>query len=341
MKTFLWGAGKYAEVVWERFSEKQDVYCDDFAAVVDNNPELWGKRFQGRKIISPAELAKEEVDLIVITSTHLSDIRKQLMTELNIIEDKIYTYNQYRYQCYCNWIYRKRYGSIYEGNYLPVFNLDNLVIYTAITGEYDTLKDPLYIADGVKHICFTNNPNLKSNIWEIRYIDEKGSMDNVHLARHIKMNPHVFLPYYETSVWVDGKFQIMGDLREYVELYQFKSKMLCFPHFMRECICDEMVECIRANKGNKRDMILQVGNYLRDGYPLNNGLFETGCIVRAHNDRKVIELMTAWEKEITQYSIRDQLSFPYVCWKHKFEPDISDLYIYKNRWLKQFEHNEK
>ena len=48
--------------------------------------------------------------------------------------------------------------------------------------------------------------------------------------------------------------------------------------------------------------------------------------------------MKKWENEIQKYSIRDQLSFPYVCWKNNFYPDISDLDINRNPWLLYNEH---
>lgn len=80
-------------------------------------------------------------------------------------------------------------------------------------------------------------------------------------------------------------------------------------------------------------MIIQVGDYFKDGYPVNNGLFETGCMVRFHNDDFVKMLMKGWENDVMEYSIRDQLSFPYICWKNGFKPDICDLDVNRNQWL--------
>lgn len=337
MKVILWGTGQNGEAAWKEINESPDKYKDDYVAFTDNNPELWGKHFHDKEIIAPTELKKIEVDCIVITSIYVKAISSQLETELQISKDIIYTFDEYKSKCFCSWAYQNRYAPLCTENLHPVFKLDKLVIYTAITGEYDELRDPLYVADEVKYVCFTNNPDLKSDIWEIRYI-VGSNRDNVHLARHIKMNPHIYLSEYETSVWVDGQLQILDDLREYIAKYQLKSGILCFPHYKRDCICDEVAACIYLNKGNKKDMIMQVANYLKEGYPLNNGLIETGCIVRAHNDAKVRALMEAWEQEIVQYSVRDQLSFPYVCWKMQFEPDICDLSIRRNRWLRLCDH---
>jgi hypothetical protein len=52
-----------------------------------------------------------------------------------------------------------------------------IVCYTCITGSYDKLHDPLIVPSGIDFICFTNNSNLKSNIWKIRPIPSE--LDNL------------------------------------------------------------------------------------------------------------------------------------------------------------------
>ena len=52
------------------------------------------------------------------------------------------------------------------------------------------------------------------------------NMDNVLLARKIKMQPHIYFREFETSIWVDGKFKIKDDLRKYVDFYGKKMPIL-------------------------------------------------------------------------------------------------------------------
>jgi len=58
--------------------------------------------------------------------------------------------------------------------YLQEFEKSRLVIYTAIIGNYDTLKDPEYIDENCDYVCFTDNRELKSDIWQIRLIKDTG-----------------------------------------------------------------------------------------------------------------------------------------------------------------------
>ena len=137
---------------------------------------------------------------------------------------------------------------------------------------------------------------------------------------------------------MDGKFSIHNDLKKYVEKYGRDKPVLCFPHHVRECIYDEAVACMWFHKGVKEKITHQVSDYYKAGYPFKNGLYETGCMVRRHDDEFVKKIMEQWYEQIENYSYRDQISFPVVCWKNNFVPDICDLNINKNNWLKWHTH---
>ena len=49
-------------------------------------------------------------------------------------------------------------------------------IYTFIIGNYDTLKTPGVMTPGWDYICLTDNPTLKSTIWDVRR-SERGHID--------------------------------------------------------------------------------------------------------------------------------------------------------------------
>lgn len=340
MKVIFFGTGDYAKFLWGNIEKEKQLYTDEYIAFADNNKNIWGSSFSGKNIIAPDEIRNFDTDLVIIASTSFEkSIRKQLLHELEVPEYKIYTWEDYSRLCYARYIYRKRYDTMAQNEIKKIFPIkkQSIVIYTAITGNYDSLKDPLFIADDLVYVCITNNPYIKSDTWNIKYIENNG-MDDVHLARHIKMNPHLFFPEYEMSIWVDGKFQILDDLRKYAIQYRKQSDIVCFPHPERLCICDELAACILWTNGVNREMIIQVADYLKKEFPINYGLYDTGCMVRCHNDESVKDLMEQWEQEIIKCSFRDQLSFPYICWKNGYEPDICDLDIGRNPWLRYKGH---
>ena len=57
-------------------------------------------------------------------------------------------------------------------------------------------------------------------------------------------------------------------------------------------------------------MNAQVDRYKAEGYPARNGMIGSGILIRKRNTR-VVQLMKLWNKEVQEYSHRDQLSFNY------------------------------
>lgn len=330
----FWGAGLMGKQFLQTYQTFPGIYEDKLVAFIDRNEKLWHCKIEDILIISPEELKSIEFDKVVITSQFVDSILSQLLS-LGVNSERICTLQQYKHQCYTEYQYRKRYeGHRFLGK--KIFD-KKIVVYTSITGRYDDLKTPLYIDNETEYVCFTNNRQIKSSIWNVEYISDT-MLDNMYLAKKIKMFPDLFFRDYETSVWVDGKLLIKKDLRTYIEKYEKTQPVLCFPHFERNCIYEEMAECIRVRKGNRNQLLKQITAYFQEGYPANYGLYEMGCIVRKHHDEFVKEMMQQWWEQVKKYSYRDQISFPYVCWKNDFKPDICDLSIVKNDWIEARAH---
>lgn len=209
------------------------------------------------------------------------------------------------------------------------------VIYTCITGRYDPLIEIPYKEEGFDYICFTDDPTLKSNTWNIRLIsDELNGLSNVKKQRHIKICAHRFLSEYELSIWVDGNIPVLGNMMELIEEYHNHPYMSTFRHPYNRCIYQEALGCASVNKDNPIVMFKQVFEYMREGYPKNNGLVETKMIIRNHNNLECIELMEAWWEQLSEKSHRDQLSFNYVLWKQKKEINMIDESLVDKKYIK-------
>lgn len=213
------------------------------------------------------------------------------------------------------------------------------VVYSAITGDYDDVKEPEYINPNLDYILFTDNPNLKSNVWDVRLIAREKDLDSVRMARKIKILGHEYLADYDYSIWVDGKIGIIGDLEEYVQKYRSREPILCFNHYINDCIYEEFDVCTYLKKDSIDIMQKQIDRYRSEGYPEHNGLIESAILVRDFHDKKLQKVMKDWWSEIINGSRRDQLSFNYACWKNDFLYDTTDLYIYINDYVKLYHHN--
>jgi glycosyltransferase involved in cell wall biosynthesis len=197
------------------------------------------------------------------------------------------------------------------------------VIYTCITGGYDTLINHTFMDKNWDYVCFTDDLTIRNDnnsSWQIRplFFDK---LDNIRNQRWHKLHPHVLFPEYSKSIWLDANINILNkDIFDDIDKAIAESRLISIgPHPVRNCIYEEVVACIALGKDDERIMREQV-NLIRDaGFPENNGLFENGVIYRDHHHHQVIEIMNDWWCWIENYSRRDQLSLPYVLWQHKLE----------------------
>lgn len=325
----------------KNFIDSFNMYKEEFnlfniIAFIDNNDEKQNKKFMDKIIISPYNINDYDYDYIFIASSFYSDIYMQLVDTININPSKILSQNFFT-NLFINKIYTQSYKNRKDSNIMKISTNSKIVVYTAITGNYDILNDPIYINKNFKYVCFTDNCNIRSNIWEINYIKDQ-NQDYNRKAKKYKVLPHLFLKNYDISIWVDGNFLIIGDLEEYIYKYMIFSNMLCFVHPYRKCIYDEAKVCIELGLDSKNIVKKQMEKYIKDNYPKNKGLAACGILVRKHMSKDVINIMENWWREINEYSKRDQLSFDYVCWKNKFQYDISNLYCYNNNYVKTLPH---
>ena len=71
--------------------------------------------------------------------------------------------------------------------------MNTKVIYTCLTGNYDTLLQPEVVDNSFDFICFSNDFNeTKIGIWEIRKIPFETN-DNSRLSRYPKILSHKVL----------------------------------------------------------------------------------------------------------------------------------------------------
>lgn len=217
------------------------------------------------------------------------------------------------------------------------FNKEKGVVYTALFGGYEDLLDPKVIHPSLDYVCFTDDSTLKSDIWDIRVIDDL-DVDNTRKARIIKILPQKYLNEYDFSIWVDAGFQIIGDLEDYVNTYSKEGLLLGIKHSWRDSIYEEFDAVLHYKKEEKSIVDSVKKRYESEGFPKDVGLIESGLLFRRHNNPKIIDLMEKWYFEVINFSKRDQLSFDYLCWKNNFVYDVVPIFYWKNQYVEHFFH---
>lgn len=191
-----------------------------------------------------------------------------------------------------------------------------LVVYTALIGRNgDRLRQPKWtgVQRGVKFVCFTDREIEHGGRWEIRRVSHPLPYEPRRAARFYKLMPHLALPEAKVWLWQDACLVLKVDpLSVFREAHGLA--LAAFKHPNRDCVYDEHQACLKYKKGEPELMQLQVDHMQALGYPPGNGLAETACVVR-RNTEEVRRFNERWWDIVRNYSVRDQLSFDFVCWE--------------------------
>lgn len=224
-----------------------------------------------------------------------------------------------------------------------------LAVYTCVFGNYDKIKNPVFVSRYCDYYIVTDQEISKECKWDkiVPHNTPKG-FEEWHPAiknRYYKMHPHELFEEYDYSVYLDGNIQPVTDLYPFLEKMKCENKNIALhKHPFFECLYDsgehlkkiEMVDCEPMDK--------QLERYNAEGLPTKYGFFECGVIVRKHHEEKIIKIMDTWWDEYSRGVKRDQQSFTYALWKNGFNQSAvcslgSD--VRKNSRLKISVHKRK
>jgi GT2 family glycosyltransferase len=221
------------------------------------------------------------------------------------------------------------------------------VVYTAVTGNYDSLKTPSTVEPGWDYVCFTDNFETKSDFWDVRCYEsdkliELGAQkaeNSRRLSKFFKMHPHLLLSEYDESLWIDASLRIKGSIDEYVRRYLKKSDMLCLIHPDRNCIYEEAYMCIDRGLTVESQTLQQIERYRNEGLPEGFGMPVGGIIYRKHT-QTIEEFNALWYQETMAATPRDQLSFVFCCWKLALPFDFSYCDLFDNPYFEFYRHTD-
>ena len=194
-----------------------------------------------------------------------------------------------------------------------------IAIYTVLTGDKEPIGDPVARLSSpctdldIKFICFTDNPNLCSNTWEIRLIDTH-SLPPEKSSRRPKAMPHVYLPDYKYSLYLDN----ICELKRYPTSQDLKPRLnscylyRLFKHSSRQSLVEEAL-AVAALGYEKGEVLIDQLNAYEKQIPLSsiNPLSTCTVLLREHNHNDIKSHGILWWEHILNFSKRDQISFDY------------------------------
>jgi len=197
-------------------------------------------------------------------------------------------------------------------------------VYTAVTGNYDALRKPLFINPDWDYICFYDEPLLNaeliSDFWKLIRLEEAG-LSPVMLARKVKALPALYLPDYDYSLWMDGNLVIIDDIDSLAPNQQKDAPLMCFNSDFKKCVYNEGMNYVKKGLPDADKIAGRLKAYARQDYPKDIKMADVSVLFRTHNDPELIKVMESWWEDTLSFGSADEFGFNYACWKNNFNYD--------------------
>ena len=228
--------------------------------------------------------------------------------------------------------------------------MNKTAIYTVITGNYDTIKQPLVLTPGADYFLFTNNPHIKEEgVWKVVHIpslnigSRSEKENNILLSRKVKMLAHEYLPKgYDVSVYVDADMLLKESLSELRDTMADNRLMAACRHSYCVSVRQEVSELINKGRVDAHQVEQDWQRYVVWGFEDNLGISENGLLIRRHHDARVIQLMELWWGEYQHGCLRDQVSLMPCMHRLGFMPyfQFIEENIRQNAYVDVMRHKE-
>ena len=210
---------------------------------------------------------------------------------------------------------------------------DSLVIYTVLTGDKEPLSNPLenlIYRDtdlSLKFICFTDNKELRSDLYEIRFLED-AYLPSDKYSRRPKALPHEYLAEWDWSLYIDNivKFKRLPNLID-IELAK-KNGFMLHRHKTRKSPVEEAEVLVYLGYENEVILENQLDFYEQKAPFTDGDIFGTCTIIlREHNREGIKNFGRIWWENILNFSKRDQISFEFARKMARIDVDYFSYFI--------------
>jgi hypothetical protein len=211
-----------------------------------------------------------------------------------------------------------------------------IVVYTAIIGDFDTLREPHIRTDAIQYVCFTDNPQVNADGWEIVEIERSDEHPRLQ-QRQYKILSHRFFPNDDVTLYVDGNLELLVDPFELRDRFLRDADLALFEHPERDGVYAELRACADLGKDDPSTLSSVAEMYRFEGMPEHGFLHAAGFILRRHT-QPIVRFNETWHRELRRTTFRDQPALAHTLWKSGLQRTTIHENIWNNRFLRYHPH---
>lgn len=184
-----------------------------------------------------------------------------------------------------------------------------ILVYTALMGDYEKLSEqPIIGASSARFVCYTDNPDLRSDEWEVLYRRPSMAWDPTRAARKIKILGTKETRSARSSLWIDNRVILLRPPEEFVPTWLDGCDVALPLHSYRETVEDEFAAVLSEGFDVPSRVREQLHHLRRsDPHVLTERPYWTALLARQWS-ADVEEAMQVWNDLVHAHSRRDQLS---------------------------------
>jgi len=215
---------------------------------------------------------------------------------------------------------------------------NKIAIYSANFGNYRNEIaniNNIEFDKNIDYYFFTDNKNLRSNIWNIILVPLQPQLNfidsNRHTAKHTKFIVPEILKQYDTIIWIDSrviKYKVNSNklsfssekINNIITKSKNNNSIFIMPHYSRKTIEEEINITITLNLENKinGELFKNKINNLK----INTCLLDSCCIMYNNTNENINIFKNIYDELISNGLKRDQNIIPYVFYIKNYESNI-------------------
>jgi hypothetical protein len=204
-------------------------------------------------------------------------------------------------------------------------------VYTALLGRYEALAEqPVAVDSQVPFICLTDDPDLRSDTWDVRLVEPALDMDPVRSARALKITGHEEVAAYDETLWIDARVRLQTDPSTILDSWLDGADLAVAKHSFRPDVVTEFEEVLIAGLDESSRLYEQLTHYATTSAALLEAQVPWTAILARRRTPEVERAMDEWLLHVVRYSRRDQLSFVHAVARAGVEARLVEIDNYRS-----------
>jgi len=182
-------------------------------------------------------------------------------------------------------------------------------VFTSLIGHYEALNEqPAAARSAVPFFCFTDDPVLRSDSWQVVLVEPAYASDPVRSARRLKILGHPQVVDLDETLYIDNSVVLRVPPEQILDEWLAGADFAAPAHSFRDQVADEFEAVVTSGFDEPARVYEQARHYFEELPDVMAAKPLWAAMVARRRTPVVTAFERQWFDDILRYSRRDQLS---------------------------------